>query len=236
MRRRWTKARWGSRSRRARTRPNSPALRGDLIGPEVPTTGGTGTRRVRPHRLRVRATGHGVDHRMVRRTAHGVRNSRMAAPDAPAVKRPWCRHRHLDRGDFEVSPLCAPCHLSGVPSQGCAPMSRAFTKEDDSDPPPPRYDLPDRDDPAFLRRCRALLEGARVGDTMSARLPQASPGEAPSWYPRRDDPGRGRDQWRRSTRPGAERYLRHAAERLTTDEPSSGYGTTECDVAVLAST
>jgi hypothetical protein len=48
-------------------------------------------------------------------------------------------------------------------------MSRAFTKESDSDPPPRRYLLPDRDDPGyFAAAASALLEGARVGDTASA--------------------------------------------------------------------
>lgn len=48
-------------------------------------------------------------------------------------------------------------------------MSRAFTKEADSDPPPRRYSLPEREDPAFAAAAAAaLLEGARVGDTASA--------------------------------------------------------------------
>ena len=49
-------------------------------------------------------------------------------------------------------------------------MSRAFVNEDASnDPPAPKYDRPPRDDPGFdAAAATALLEGARVGDTMSA--------------------------------------------------------------------
>jgi hypothetical protein len=49
-------------------------------------------------------------------------------------------------------------------------LSRAFVREEDeSDRPRRTYSLPARDDPAFdLAAARALLEGARVGDTASA--------------------------------------------------------------------
>ena len=49
-------------------------------------------------------------------------------------------------------------------------MSRAFVREDgDAYQPPRRYPLPPRDDPGFdLAAARALLEGARVGDTAGA--------------------------------------------------------------------
>jgi len=48
-------------------------------------------------------------------------------------------------------------------------MSRAFTKED-ADGPEPRYSLPDRDDPGFDQAAAwALLEGANVGDSLSAQ-------------------------------------------------------------------
>lgn len=49
-------------------------------------------------------------------------------------------------------------------------MSRAFVNEDaGQNLPGPKYDLPARDDPAFdAAAAHALLEGARIGDTMSA--------------------------------------------------------------------
>ena len=49
-------------------------------------------------------------------------------------------------------------------------MSRAFVREDHDENLPRRsYTLPSRDDPAFdAAAARALLEGARVGDTASA--------------------------------------------------------------------
>lgn len=50
-------------------------------------------------------------------------------------------------------------------------MSRAFTREDDGEERRPRrsYPLPPRDDPEFpMAAARALLEGARVGDTLGA--------------------------------------------------------------------
>jgi len=49
-------------------------------------------------------------------------------------------------------------------------MSRAFVREDnDADLPRRSYALPPRDDPAFdAAAARALLEGARVGDTAGA--------------------------------------------------------------------
>ncbi len=48
-------------------------------------------------------------------------------------------------------------------------MSRAFTKED-PDGPEPRYTLPPRDDPDFDSAAAwALLEGANVGDSLSAQ-------------------------------------------------------------------
>jgi hypothetical protein len=49
-------------------------------------------------------------------------------------------------------------------------MSRAFVREDDSENRPRRwFQLPPRDDPDYDRAAaRALLEGARVGDTASA--------------------------------------------------------------------
>ena len=48
-------------------------------------------------------------------------------------------------------------------------MSRAFTKED-ADGPEPRYNLPPRTDPAFDQAAAmALLEGANVGDSLSAQ-------------------------------------------------------------------
>ena len=49
-------------------------------------------------------------------------------------------------------------------------MSRAFVREDNDENLPRRtYSLPSRDDPAFVgAAARALLEGARVGDTAGA--------------------------------------------------------------------
>ena len=49
-------------------------------------------------------------------------------------------------------------------------MSRAFVREDNDENLPRRsYNLPSRDDPAFdAAAARALLEGARVGDTAGA--------------------------------------------------------------------
>ncbi len=48
-------------------------------------------------------------------------------------------------------------------------MSRAFTKEDGPEGPPPLYSLPARDDAGFaLAAARALLAGANAGDTASA--------------------------------------------------------------------
>lgn len=48
-------------------------------------------------------------------------------------------------------------------------MSRAFVKEDASGPEP-RFNLPPRDDPAFDSAAAwALLEGANVGDSLSAQ-------------------------------------------------------------------
>ena len=49
-------------------------------------------------------------------------------------------------------------------------MSRAFVNEDaDQNRPGPKYQLPARDDPSFDdAAAHALLEGARIGDTMSA--------------------------------------------------------------------
>ena len=49
-------------------------------------------------------------------------------------------------------------------------MSRAFVREDNDENLPRRtYSLPSRDDPAFdAAAARALLEGARVGDTAGA--------------------------------------------------------------------
>jgi hypothetical protein len=47
-------------------------------------------------------------------------------------------------------------------------VSRAFVKED-SDGPEPRYHLPKRDDSHFdAAAAEALLEGANVGDSLSA--------------------------------------------------------------------
>lgn len=48
-------------------------------------------------------------------------------------------------------------------------MSRAFIKEDASGPEP-RYHLPPREDPGFdSAAAMALLEGANVGDSLSAQ-------------------------------------------------------------------
>ena len=49
-------------------------------------------------------------------------------------------------------------------------VSRAFVREDDNENRPRRsYPLPPRDDPGYERAAaRALLEGARVGDTATA--------------------------------------------------------------------
>jgi hypothetical protein len=49
-------------------------------------------------------------------------------------------------------------------------MSRAFVKEEgDTEPRRRSYDLPPRDDPGYdPAAARALLEGARVGDTVGA--------------------------------------------------------------------
>lgn len=47
-------------------------------------------------------------------------------------------------------------------------MSRAFVKEDGSEPPP-RYSLPPPSHPGYpLAAARALLQGADVGDSASA--------------------------------------------------------------------
>ena len=47
-------------------------------------------------------------------------------------------------------------------------MSRAFVKED-ADGPERRYHLPKRDDPSFdAAAAEALLDGANVGDSLSA--------------------------------------------------------------------
>ncbi len=94
-------------------------------------------------------------------------------------------------------------------------MSRAFTKEDDSDPPPRRYNLPDRDDPAFLAAAaEALLEGARVGDTMSAEAATGIAWAGPELVPFVEtilaDAETNHDDRLIQV---AERYLRHAAER-----------------------
>ena len=48
-------------------------------------------------------------------------------------------------------------------------MSRAFVKED-ADGPAPRYHLPRREDPGFdAAAAMALIEGANVGDSLSAQ-------------------------------------------------------------------
>lgn len=49
-------------------------------------------------------------------------------------------------------------------------MSRAFVREEsEGDRPARRYSLPPRDDPGYdLAAARALLEGARIGDTAGA--------------------------------------------------------------------
>jgi len=48
-------------------------------------------------------------------------------------------------------------------------VSRAFVKED-ADGPAPRYHLPRREDPGFdAAAALALLEGANVGDSLSAQ-------------------------------------------------------------------
>ena len=49
-------------------------------------------------------------------------------------------------------------------------MSRAFVREDAGDDRPKRsYSLPPRDDPGYdSAAARALLEGARIGDTFAA--------------------------------------------------------------------
>ncbi len=48
-------------------------------------------------------------------------------------------------------------------------MSRAFVRED-SDGPEPQYHLPKRDDPGFdAAAASALLEGANLGDSLSAQ-------------------------------------------------------------------
>lgn len=48
-------------------------------------------------------------------------------------------------------------------------MSRAFTKED-ANGPEPRFNLPPRDDPGYDSAAAwALIEGANVGDSLSAQ-------------------------------------------------------------------
>jgi hypothetical protein len=48
-------------------------------------------------------------------------------------------------------------------------MSRAFVNEDATFEPEPRYSLPDRESPHYEEAAaRALLEGANLGNTMSA--------------------------------------------------------------------
>jgi hypothetical protein len=94
-------------------------------------------------------------------------------------------------------------------------MSRAFTKEDDSDPPPRRYSLPDRDDPAFpAAAAEALLEGARVGDTMSAEAATGLVWATPELVPYVEvilaDAEAADDDRLIQV---AERYLRHASQR-----------------------
>lgn len=60
-------------------------------------------------------------------------------------------------------------------------MSRAFVNEDATHEPEPRYALPPRGSPRFeAAAARALLEGAHVGNTMSA---EAATGR--SWGDRR---------------------------------------------------
>lgn len=94
-------------------------------------------------------------------------------------------------------------------------MSRAFTKEDDSDPPPRQWTLPDRDDPAFPgAAAEALLEGARVGDTMSAEAATGFVWAAPELVPYVEQilaDAEAADDDRLIQ--VAERYLRHAAAR-----------------------
>ncbi len=91
-------------------------------------------------------------------------------------------------------------------------MSRAFTKESDGDPPPRRFALPERGDPAFAAAAAAaLLEGARVGDTLSAEQATGIPWAAPQLVPQvrlilRDAEAAGDDRLAQV----AERYLRHA--------------------------
>ncbi len=59
-------------------------------------------------------------------------------------------------------------------------MSRAFVKEDGAEPPAPRFSIPDEADPGYLIAvARALLEGARIGETVAA--------EAVTGYPWGDD-------------------------------------------------
>ncbi|WP_420438144.1 hypothetical protein [Candidatus Palauibacter sp.] len=48
-------------------------------------------------------------------------------------------------------------------------MSRAFVNEDATHEPEPRYALPARESPRFAAAAaRALLEGAHIGNTLSA--------------------------------------------------------------------
>ena len=48
-------------------------------------------------------------------------------------------------------------------------MSRAFVNEDATSEPEPRYSLPDRASPYYeAAAARALLDGANVGNTLSA--------------------------------------------------------------------
>lgn len=50
-------------------------------------------------------------------------------------------------------------------------MSRAFVKEDGAEPPGPRFSIPDPVEPGYLIAvARALLEGARIGETAAAEV------------------------------------------------------------------
>jgi hypothetical protein len=63
-------------------------------------------------------------------------------------------------------------------------MSRAFLRDDPPDPPGPVYDLPAADDPGFaFAAARALLTGARAGDTIGAEAATGMAWGAPVLVP-----------------------------------------------------
>jgi hypothetical protein len=94
-------------------------------------------------------------------------------------------------------------------------MSRAFVREDAGDQRPGRvYVLPPRDDPTFDRAAaRALLEGARIGDTARAEEATGYPWGAPALRPHVE-------QWLRWAREERDERLEQVAERFLRWRPA----------------